>query len=125
MTHFNDVSDNFAPLKVRRRLNSATESIALVANRNGAGVVLEFSGSGIEEEVNAVGSRLDDLGLDDAPDGISIWEGHLSVSKPDYFSGEVDTELVGVFRELTEEEWVRLRLTGTPWAFASLFENSP
>lgn len=96
----------------RTRIGATTDSIALIASVNGRGVILAYDGPGIEADIEAIGSRyLGDHGLDDAPDGLSIWEGHLSTY------GELDAELCGSFRALTDAEWARLRETGTPWEY--------
>jgi hypothetical protein len=96
----------------RTRIGATTDSIALIASVNGRGVILAYDGPGIEDYIEAIGSRyLGDLGLDDAPDGLSIWEGHLSTC------GEYDAEPCGSFRALTDAEWARLRETGTPWEY--------
>lgn len=101
----------------RKRIGATTDSIALIASRNGHGVILAHDGDGIEADIEAVGlGGLDDHGLDDAPDGLSIWEGHMSGWGPDH-NGEYDCELRGKFRHLTEAEWSLYRSTGTPWEF--------
>lgn len=101
----------------RKRVGATTESIALIVNRGGQGVVLEFDGAGIEADMDEVGTyALDDHGLDGAPDGISIWEGRLVVTC-DYWTNDVECELVGKFRDLTEREWTLLRETGVSWEF--------
>lgn len=103
----------------RKRLGATTDSIALIANNGGTGVVLAYDGAGIEcciDEGN--GKALDDNGLDDAPDGLSIWEGAYHtwhVHTPDM--NEWEAELRGTFRDLTDREWALLRETGTPWEF--------
>lgn len=109
---FEDVGPPTSP----PRKNMTTESIALIANNGGSGIILELHGTGISCEVDAVGSkRLDDYGLDDAPDGLSIWEGHLNAHPCGPHNEEVDTGLVGKFRDLTDEEWRLLKETGVPW----------
>ncbi len=37
-------------------------------------------GEGVENEVREAGSCLENLGLDDTPDGLSIWEGRAGCS---------------------------------------------
>jgi hypothetical protein len=61
-------------------------------------------------------SRLDDLGLDDAPEGISIWEGIIKTSHtntPD--ANEYESWLAGDFRDPTPEEWEAIRKNECPW----------
>jgi hypothetical protein len=75
------------------------KSRLLIASNDGVGCVLKAVGYGWEVMYNETGSLdLESNGLDscpDAPDGISIWEGNI----------DEDDELVGEFRDLTEEEW--------------------
>jgi hypothetical protein len=61
-------------------------------------------------------SDLDLLGLDDAPNGISIWEGGIKsvhVHTPD--CNEHDSWLAGGFRDPTDEEWAAIRKNECPW----------
>lgn len=91
------------------------DSIALIASSGGTGVILEFDGTGIEGDIETESSRrLDDHGLDNAPDGLSIWEGKLRVTSSRY-DEDVDCELVGEFRELSRVEWGLLETSGVPW----------
>lgn len=94
------------------------DSIALIASRNGQGCVLVYDGAGIQADIEkGVGSTdIEQLGLDDAPDGLSIWEGKLMVWRER--EGEYDSDLKGTFRSLTEEEWENFRSTGKPWTYA-------
>jgi hypothetical protein len=67
--------------------------------------------------INEAGvSDLDLLGLDDAPEGISIWEGEIRTSHtntPD--ANEYDSWLEGAFRSPTDEEWTAIREGRCPW----------
>lgn len=106
--------------KGRRRVGAVTTSIALIANNNGTGVVLECDGP-IEHFLEVVSRQLDDCGLDDAPEGISIWEGCVDTYSCGEYGSDIDSDLVGSFRPLTDHEWTLLKDTGTPW----LFEDDP
>ena len=81
-------------------------------------MILEHDGAGIEADIESLGrARLDEHGLGDAPDGISIWEGRLdSYRCGNPMDGE-DWECIleGEFRDLTDQEWELLKLTGVPW----------
>ena len=91
---------------------------AVVANRDdGKGVVLWCAGKGIEEEVSATSPRLDDLGLDDAPEGISIWEGCIVTRKcgNPLYGVDYETELVGKFRDPSDAEWAEIHQGRSPW----------
>lgn len=103
----------------RKRLGATTDSIALIACNGGCGVILEHDGPGIEAAVDGeCNLRLEDHGLDDAPDGLSIWEGRYACFNTSYeYSYEYECELDGKFRDLTDREWDYLRETGTPWEY--------
>lgn len=93
-------------------------SHALVANGRHRGCVLQYRGPGIENEIDECGLYdLDELGLDDAPEGLSIWEGTLHtrrVGNP--MDGEEwEGELVGGFRPLSPEEWAVVVSGGQLW----------
>lgn len=113
--------------EVRVRKNARTNSIALIASNNGKGCILAYHGSGIEADIEAIGiGTLEDHGLDNAPDGLSIWEGKLtgrSWSSPET-GFDVETSLDGEFRDLTGEEWQRLQDMHTPWEFEELPPSS-
>jgi len=97
--------------KYKREMNSR---LVVACNGNG-GCVLYAIGSCWEAWHEGSGSyRLDDNCLDDAPDGISIWEGRMHGWGPDR-DGEYDAELRGEFRDLTEEEWKLLAKGEAPW----------
>jgi len=90
-------------------------SIALIAHRGSAGCVLAFDGAGIEYFIECAGFELVDLGLDDAPDGLSIWEGRAEGHWT--FERDYDSSLEGTFRSLTPEEWHLYETTGEPWEY--------
>lgn len=86
---------------------------ALVANHQGTGIVIYVSDSTFSEALDSVSWKLDDVGLDDAPDGISVWEGVMQtiwVTKE-----ESDFVLKGTFRQPTIEEWNHLASGNNPW----------
>lgn len=101
----------------RRRVGAVSDSVALIVNVKGKGVVVTYEGDGIEANFEAIGSPyLDDQGLDDAPEGFSIWEGRLCITNTCWeYPSEYDCELDGTFRDLTDREWSLLRETGVPW----------
>lgn len=90
-----------------------TPSRAVVANntRNGGCVLWFTADSVIEAEISNTSTRLADLGLDDAPEGISIWEGVYIkyVRQDDYL------EPSGAFRPPTDEEWTAIRAGRNPF----------
>lgn len=91
-------------------------SRAVLANNNGKGVVLWCRGTHIEQEIDALDCSLESLGLDNAPEGISIWEGRAHWSPgPWEHPEDGDVELVGTFRAPTEKEWEAIRRNECPW----------
>ncbi len=94
--------------------NKNKPSLVMIANNDhGDGCILFYVGAHISNEIEAVGSsQLCDYGLDDAPHGISVWEG-----KYKYFGDGEDTEAKpdGVFRSPTFEEWAALIANVNPW----------
>lgn len=88
---------------------------AIIANNNGQGCVLAYGGGAtLRYEIEEVGCHaLDDLGLDDAPEGISVWEGRYNTTgdagRPGYYDDSIETQPCGRFRSLTDDEWRCLR----------------
>jgi hypothetical protein len=102
----------------RRIVSGDPADRALVAcDGDGHGCVLQYVGAGLQYMLEeGAGRELVDLGFDDAPDGISVWEGRLATSEMWTDCGrEYDCELVGTFRELTDDEWASLRRNECPW----------
>lgn len=92
-------------------------NLAVVVQSDHDGIVLWYVGGYISNEIESVGNHLDDLGLDDAPEGISVWEGKYSYhsSSWEYYSEGFDSEPHGKFREPTEEEWKAIKRNECPW----------
>jgi hypothetical protein len=93
-------------------------SLAVVAcDENGEGCILWFCGAHLDFEINEGGMKtLGDLGLDDAPPGISVWEGSYVGTKSETMDGtEYDTEVMGEFRSPTPQEWTEISLNTCPW----------
>jgi hypothetical protein len=94
------------------------ESKALVAQGHRQGCILEYTGTHIGYEVEGGAQDLTDFGLDDAPKGLSIWEGRYHYD-PGYDSpngpAEGSSDPVGEFRRLTPEEWTKLARDGFLW----------
>jgi hypothetical protein len=96
-------------------------SIALIAcDGGGHGVVLWTVGPHLAMEMEEGGlTQLCDLGLDDAPQGISVWEGrvryHRSTSwESGHTESEAETE--GTFRPPTPAEWLVIAQNQCPWS---------
>jgi len=93
-------------------------SKAVIANVGGDGVVLWYVGGHLDYEINEAGMGVDlcNLGLDDAPEGLSVWEGKYIGHKHETMDGtEYETECVGEFRDPTEDEWELIRQNVCPW----------
>lgn len=92
---------------IRRLERRIPESWAIIANNNGQGCVLVYGGgASLRHALEESGwYALDDLGLDDAPEGISVWEGrYVSMGGDDSIEVKPD----GRFRSLTASEWERV-----------------
>jgi len=93
------------------------ECWAIIANNNGQGCVLAYGGGAtLRYEIEQEGLHaLDDLGLDDAPEGISVWEGrYITTGGPEvlgYCDDNITTQPYGRFRALTHDEWKHLRMS--------------
>ena len=96
-------------------------SIAVVASDgSGNGCLLFWAGGHLALEVEEYGfTQLSDLGLDDCPAGIWIWEGKY-VWSSGYNHGMGideggDASPVGGFRAPSELEWKFIRAGKSPW----------
>ena len=99
--------------------NGDIPSRAVVASDgNGRGAVIWWVGLAFWIEIQEYGvTDLGDLGLDDAPAGLSIWEGQIHTRQcGNPMDGyDYETELVGAFRPPTDEEWKDIRHGCEPW----------
>ena len=84
----------------------------------GRGCVLFFRGPDLKYEIRDNGvTDLGDLGLDDAPSGLLVWEGHYYY-EPEYAEGMIEgytSHPVGTFRSLTEAELDDVNHGIDPW----------
>lgn len=88
---------------------------AVVANdKTGNGIVLWAVGD-VAQEVEDISPMLQDVGLNDAPVGVSVWEGNVHWFQSGWETPEWEAELKGVFRAPTEEEWGAIRRGLSPW----------
>lgn len=89
----------------------------VVCDGKGTGAVLWHVGGDLFLEIDAAGTALDDLGLDDAPIGISVWEGRFTYEERASSSGEPVEDAVaeGTFRPPTGEEWKAIHEARPPW----------
>lgn len=108
----------FGPITKAPAEDWKTPSRALVASDGkGNGCVLWTEGPHVQSMIDEAGvAALNDIGLDDAPKGLSIWEGVIRTSEthtPD--SKEYDSWLSGDFRPLKAQEWATLQtIVGPP-----------
>lgn len=94
------------------------DSLAVIAcDGNGNGAVLWTVGTHVKFEMEECGLvQLDDLGLDNAPVGISIWTGkYLWSPGPWECPNDGSTDAVGTFRPPTDEEWRAIHEARCPW----------
>jgi hypothetical protein len=97
---------------------SKPSKAVIACDGDGNGIVLWYTGAHLVVEIceHGCGVRLDDLGLDDAPEGISVWEGIYYGTQHETMDGvEYDTEVSGDFRKPTAEEWDSIRDNVCPW----------
>ena len=92
-------------------------SVAVVAcDGHGHGCVLYTGGPAVASELAEVSRELADIGLDDAPAGISVWFGRLRAWPGSWeHPNDTDSELVGEFRQPTDAEWCAIRRGESPW----------
>lgn len=82
----------------------------------GEGLVLQYTGSSISWHIGEFSRQLDDLGLGDAPDGLSIWEGEMGSYRHRTADGDDwDFEANGKFRPLTPEELATFAAGNALW----------
>lgn len=72
----------------------------------GNGCVLHHRGGCLDSAIDEWGRSLSDLGLDDAPRGLSMWEGKMGLVDGD--AREPDGALLGTFRPLSSAETLLL-----------------
>lgn len=91
----------------------------VASDGNGNGCVVWYVGESMRNEIEECGFRgLDELGLDDAPAGISVWEGTYVWIRGGYECPEDGEMVVGsnsAFRAPTDEEWTAIREKRNPW----------
>ena len=91
----------------------------------GNGVVIWAVGGPLLFEMQEEGLyALEDLGLGDAIEGISIWEGtyepgNVSVEYEEHFQSKA----VGTFRLPTNEEWAAIKKNQCPWNDADFLRS--
>lgn len=116
----------FEDFKKDQKYNPDLPSMAVIANNSNSGIILWYIGFDLDIEIKEAGLQsLEYLGLDDASEGISIWEGKYFWS-PGPFEYPEDGESYpqGCFREPTEEEWRSIKLGICPWdKYGQVIEN--
>ena len=96
---------------------SDQNSKAVLASNGRDGIVLSAVGYDILYQMEEGGLiMLADLGLDDAPEGISVWEGcYVQVPGSYECPEDGDLEPIGKFRTPTDEEWECIKINKCPW----------
>jgi hypothetical protein len=94
-----------------------TRSIALISCFNGTGCIMAHEGPDMFYEMESIPEiDLKSHGMENAPNGLSIWEGQMLGGEYDAWNGDYnDTVMKGKFRSLTKEEHDRLMECKTPW----------
>lgn len=89
----------------------------VASNGQGKGCVLWWTdGSNLDAEIRECSSDLAELGLDDAPRGLSIWEGSYRwVPGPWDCPSDGHTEPIGKFRPPTADEWTAIMAGTSPF----------
>jgi hypothetical protein len=102
--------------RLERREEWSSKAI-VACDGHGRGAVLWYVGGALENEIGECRLReLGDLGLDDAPQGISVWEGtYIWVSGPFECPDDGRMDPSGKFRSPTDEEWRAVREGRCPW----------
>lgn len=95
--------------------NWSKPSLAVCASDGNNGWVPWHCGPHVEMQIDGLSAQLQDLGLDDAPKGISIWEGTLAGGERTYEGDYYDVYLKGTFRAPTDDEWAAIREGRCPW----------
>lgn len=92
-------------------------SRAVVAcDGQGHGTVLWWVGGALWEEIEEAGIHgLSDLGLDDAPHGLSVWEGNYVQVACGTEGDGPEAALKGTFRDLDDDEAARVLERRNPW----------
>jgi len=92
-------------------------SKAVLASDGYDGIVLFTVGFSLKHEMQETGVRsLSDLGLDDAPIGISVWEGKYLWTPGGYeCPQDGSTHPVGKFRVPSKKEWKAIQKNVCPW----------
>jgi hypothetical protein len=93
-------------------------NMALIANTKNGGVVLHARpGCTLYYEIHEVGSRsVGDYGFDDAPEGLTVWEG-TSVWQPGGYEAPQDgmNYYEGTYRRLNDEEILKVQRGEELW----------
>lgn len=106
-----------SPEKQRQREDDWPSKAVVACDARGNGAVLWFVGESLRNEIEEAGLRqLGDLGLDDAPCGVSVWEGsYVWTPGPYEHPEDGDVSPAGCFRAPTDAEWAAIREGCNPW----------
>lgn len=99
------------------RKESSPSRAVVACDESGGGAVLWYVGADLVVEIEEHGLRqLCDLGLDDAPRGITVWEGrYVCTGRGGSEDCDAGTQPEGTFRPPTSEEWAAIMQGRTPW----------
>lgn len=95
-------------------LDKPSRAVVVYGESNGA--VVWTVGGHVRQEIEAVGGRLDDLGLEPPGPGVWVWEGGGHWTPGPYeCPADGDYELRGTWRQPTRAEWETLLAGRCPW----------
>lgn len=90
-------------------------SRAVIASDGTDGVVLWWVGGDLWAVFESGVRSLEELGLDDAPHGLSVWEGHYVNTVGGDPESSPDVEPKGTFRDLDDDEAAAVLERRNPW----------
>jgi hypothetical protein len=103
--------------EIAKAIDAAIDAAASAEGTTSRGCVLYAVGAHLRFEIEEGGlHELGELGIDDAPAGISVWEGTF-IWQPGGWECPQDGDMFpkGVFRPPTAEEWQSIREGRCPW----------
>lgn len=84
-----------------------------------APLALFVFGAVVEEEAAEYSSNLDEMGFENIPLGLLVWEGSWEPDPPDHEGVSDSTHAIGTYRAPTEEELKDILAGRSPWARAA------
>jgi len=114
---YTDIFKTIDPEEIEKK-RPEVPNAALIANTRNGGVVLHARpGCTLFYEMHEVGSsRVDDYGFDDAPEGLTVWEGTAAWQPGGYETPQDGMTIYeGTYRRLTDEEIAKVQKGEQLW----------